>query len=88
LSIELSTPSGNSVKNYTGQISTGETQLHIADISGNTLMMRQLESFPWMLYTGLTVLVVTAGIILLMIYRQRSQRSFQISGDESETVVY
>jgi hypothetical protein len=88
LSIELSTPSGNSVKNYTGQISTGETQIHVADVVGNTLLLCQLESFPWTLYTGLTALVFTAGIILLMIYKQRSQRSFQISGDESETVVY
>jgi hypothetical protein len=86
LSAELSTPSGNNVKNYTGLISTGETQLQIADVVGSTLLLRQLESFPWLFYTSLAALVVGAGVISLMVYRKRSQRSFTI--DDRETVVY
>lgn len=88
LSIELSTPSGNSVENYTGQIATGETQLHTANISGNTFLLSQLEPLPWMLYASLTILLVGLGFVLLLVYRQRPRRSFSISEDENDTIVY
>jgi hypothetical protein len=91
LTVELSTPSGTSTKNYTNQVSTGENQAIVADVSGNLLTLHQADPSPWtFLYVGLIFAVLGTGLLLFLRWMlHSSHRSFdKISGDEDETVVY
>jgi hypothetical protein len=86
IEIQLVTPLAKSAKNSTGSISAGETQAFRANVSGNMLMLQELEDLPWILYTVLTVVVLSAGIVLLMGWRYHREKSFYPR--DSETVVY